>query len=232
VTTPPGNDPYGQYQPPSGDPYGQQPPPPNPYGAPSYPGGPGYGAPGGQPPKTDGMSVAALVSGLLCCAPVSLVLGFIGLGRTKGGQRKGRGMAIAGIVLGLLGLVAWVGIAIAGVAGVSFLDSIVTPGNAEVGQCVNIDEDDDEVFLREKDCNEEHDGEIVGVKEITEDNLDEAEGAMVSYCQEVIADDDLAKLAEHLDDIEAVTEDPTNVEVGDHIVCYVHSDEKLTEPIL
>ncbi|WP_188111411.1 DUF4190 domain-containing protein [Nocardioides antri] len=221
MSTPYGNDPYGQQQ------------PQNPYGGGG--GGSSFNAPGSggfEQPKTDGVSIAALVTGLICCAPVSLILGFVGLGRTKGGQRKGRGMAITGIILGLLGLLVWVGVGIAGVAGVNFLDSIVTPENAEVGQCVNVDEEGDEVFLREAECSEEHDAEIVAVAEVTDENIEQVESLMVGYCAEAISEDDRAKLTDYLGDLQAVTEDPNDVSVGDHLVCYVEPDDKLDEPIL
>jgi len=81
-------------------PYGQQPA----YGAPQQP----YGQPGAYGPSTDGISIAALVTGLLGMAIVPLILGFIGLGRTKKNGTKGRGFAIAGIVLGALEIIGWI----------------------------------------------------------------------------------------------------------------------------
>ena len=88
------SNPYGN------DPYGQQ--PQNPYGAPGA-GAPQFGGPGdGQPPKTDAVSIVALVLSF-CCSPVSLVLGIVGIVRTKGGQRKGRWAAIVALVLSILG---------------------------------------------------------------------------------------------------------------------------------
>ena len=47
------------------------------------------------------LTVSGVLTGLICCAPVSVILGIVGIKRTKGGQRKGRGLAIAGLVLGL-----------------------------------------------------------------------------------------------------------------------------------
>ncbi len=211
------SNPYGN------DPYGQQ--PPNPYGA-----APGSGF--NEPAKTDGVSIASLVLSLICCAPVGLILGFVGLKRTKGGQRKGRGLAVTGIVLGLLGLLVWVGLGIAAVAGVAWFESIVEPGDAEVGQCVNIDDEGDTVFMREAECNEEHDAEIVGVAEVTDENLEQVESQMAGYCAEVISQEDLAKLADYLQDVKAVTQDPNDVEVGDDLVCYVQPGDKLDAPIL
>lgn len=216
------------------NPYGNNPggqPPQNPYGAPSY--SAFGGGPGQAPPKTDGVSVGALVTSLLCCAPVGLILGFVGLKRTKGGQRKGRGMAITGIVLGLLGLLVWVGLGIAAVAGVAWFDSILLPDEAEVGQCIDITEEDNEVILYEKECSEEHDGEIVAVAEVDADNKEAISEGMADYCAEVIDPADLEKLfaVEGLE-FSAVIEDPNSVDEGDHLVCYVESSDKLDEPIL
>jgi uncharacterized protein DUF4190 len=65
--------------------------------------------------QTSGLAVAALVTGLFfwCCAIpgiVAIVLGHLALEQIddSGGVKRGRGMAVAGIVLG------WVGIAITG----------------------------------------------------------------------------------------------------------------------
>jgi hypothetical protein len=217
------SNPYGN------DPYGQQPPPP-----PSSP----YGPPGGssgfnEQPKTDGVSIAAFVLSLLCCSPVALVLGIVGIVRTKGGQRKGRWAAITGLILSIIGLIA--GAVVIAIGGV-FLASVVEPGEAEVGQCVNIDEDGNEVLMREAECDEEHDAEIVGVVEVTDENLEQIEAEMVGYCfTTVISEEDLAKIQEvtnPLEDIKAITQDPNDVEVDDDLVCYVEPGDKLDEPIL
>jgi len=69
-----------------------------------------YYAPGWdqQPrPGTDGVSVAALVTGLLALGPVAFVLGLVGLYRTTKRGTRGRGFAVAGIVLGVLATIGW-----------------------------------------------------------------------------------------------------------------------------
>jgi hypothetical protein len=109
----PGNPPpYGSYPPPPpppygygygpgpesgpyGQPYGMQ----NPYGAMPY----GYGYPTTRP--TNGMAIAALVCGIcgfLCYVPgiVGIILGIIALNDINRTGRRGKGMAIAGIVCG------------------------------------------------------------------------------------------------------------------------------------
>lgn len=105
------------------------PPPPMPPGPPtgSGPGGfqppPGYGSPpgyqpygfqpAGQQPTTSGMAIASLVcslAGILICgipAVLGVIFGFIGLSQTKDGARNGRGMAIAGLVVGIVVVLLW-----------------------------------------------------------------------------------------------------------------------------
>ena len=92
---------YGQ------QPYGQPPP--------GYP--PGPGAPGGYgvPQKTSPLAIVSLVLGIvgICCSQVfvlgigAIVTGFIGRNQINqsGGQLKGGGMALAGMILGALGVV-------------------------------------------------------------------------------------------------------------------------------
>ncbi|MFC5729625.1 MULTISPECIES: DUF4190 domain-containing protein [Nocardioides] len=161
------SDPYGN---PYGQPYGQ----PNPYGA---GGGGAYGAPPGggfpnQQPKTDGVSVASFVLSLLCCTGLlGLILGFVGLSRTKGGKRKGRGFAIAGIVLGLLGTIALVATIIAVATGglKGLLPTAVN--DLKDGECITADglaEDDGGVTnIKVVDCDQEHDGQVIGTKKLT-----------------------------------------------------------------
>ena len=81
--------------------------------------------PGQQPTTTttDGLSIAALVTGLLGLGVVPIILGIMGLRRIRNDGTGGRGLAIAGIVLGGLEVVAAVTlIAI-------LLVVIVTPGS-------------------------------------------------------------------------------------------------------
>jgi Domain of unknown function (DUF4190)/Septum formation len=86
-------------------PYG--PPPSGPPGWPPY----GYSqqpSPGGYVVSTrkptDGVSVASLIAGLLVLWPVALVLSVIGFRRTRPDSRqRGRGFAVAGLVLSILG---------------------------------------------------------------------------------------------------------------------------------
>jgi Domain of unknown function (DUF4190) len=99
---------YGQPQ------YGQ------PQGYPQYPyGQQNYG--GYPPPKAgnNGMAIAAMICGIcgfLCLIPgvVGIILGAVSLSQIKRSQQGGRGMAITGIVVGSLWIVAFVLLVILG----------------------------------------------------------------------------------------------------------------------
>lgn len=142
---PPGGEPPPGNQPPSNQPppnQGGYPPPGGYQGQPQgggYQGGYQQGPPPGyqgggyqeQPKKGAGLAIAALICGILALLTgwtilfgipfilLGLILGFIASGRAKRGQASGRGMALTGIVLSLLGLVSAV---IVGVFIGSFFD--------------------------------------------------------------------------------------------------------------
>src|SRR5205085_8436409 len=73
--------------------------------------------PGGayaMPPqrKTSGAANAALIFGILGCVPlitglIAIVCGFIGIRTTRDPRYSGRGMAVAGLILGLLSVLIW-----------------------------------------------------------------------------------------------------------------------------
>jgi hypothetical protein len=114
---PPG--PSQQGFPPSGPPpaYQQPAPPFSPTGPP--PGYTAYGSPGAfGPPKTSGKAIASLVCGIVGLLCFGIILGPVALGLglsakkdigASNGSVTGGGMATAGIVLGVLSIVAWVG---------------------------------------------------------------------------------------------------------------------------
>lgn len=99
MTNPP---PYGEY-PPTPPTYGEYPAAPPGYdpsqgGYPGYPGYPTY--PGyAQPRGTNAMAIASLVSAFLI-APLGIVFGHISLSQLKRSGEEGRGLAIAGLVIG------------------------------------------------------------------------------------------------------------------------------------
>ena len=100
------------------------PPPPGGYGYPPPPGGYSYPPPSGYPPPgypqgtgTNGLAIASLVCSLfgwLCIVgPIlGVIFGFVALGQIKRTHEGGRGLAIAGIIVGAFVLVLLVGLGI------------------------------------------------------------------------------------------------------------------------
>lgn len=87
--------------------------PPQP-GAPQAAPAPQWGQTGAAPdpaprPGANGLAIAALVCGILWgfgfLSIVALVLGIVAIGQTRSRGQQGRGMAIAGVVLGGIGIV-------------------------------------------------------------------------------------------------------------------------------
>lgn len=129
-TSPQGQPPYGQppegqqppYQQPGAGGAPQQRGAPAPYGTPPAYGQPGpynanpYGAPGpygyqgyGPPPRpTNGMAIASMVLGILWIwwigSILALIFGYVARSQIRQRNESGGGMAIAGIVLGWIGV--------------------------------------------------------------------------------------------------------------------------------
>ena len=92
--------------------YSEPPPPPPQYGAPVPPAG-------GMPPTNSGKAVASLVlgivglicSGCLVLSILAIVFGVLAKNeiRDSGGAKKGAGMAQAGFILGIVGIVLAIG---------------------------------------------------------------------------------------------------------------------------
>jgi peptidyl-prolyl cis-trans isomerase B (cyclophilin B) len=118
VTTPPPSGEYGT-PPPSGEygtppGYGAYPPPPPPYGG--YP--VGYGYP--QPQPTNSMAIASLVCAFLL-APLGILFGHISLSQIRKTGEEGRGLAIAGLVIGYVITVLSIVIVVLGVLFVVYI---------------------------------------------------------------------------------------------------------------
>lgn len=93
-----------------------------------------YGRYGYAPPKTNAMSVAALISGVLIfvCGvtwPLALVFGYMGRRQVdeSQGRETGRGLAVAGIILG------WIGAVLTVLAIIAVVAVIAAGANANFG---------------------------------------------------------------------------------------------------
>lgn len=87
--------------------------PPGPGGPlPPAPGYPPAGYPPPQPPRGNGPAVASLVLGILGCVPLvtgllAILFGIIGMRRARHPYTGGKGLAIAGLILGIVSAVFW-----------------------------------------------------------------------------------------------------------------------------
>ncbi|NAZ82616.1 DUF4190 domain-containing protein, partial [Kineococcus sp. R8] len=145
----------------------------------SPPAGDPWAPPGPRP--TDGFAIASLVTGIVGLGVVPLALGVVALQRTARSGAAGRGMAVAGIVLGavgiLAGLVLVAAFAVGAVTGLTALArEASSPGTSSAGSAaVGIDDlvagdcfdypgpDDPEDAVLGVDCGDEHDAEVVDV---------------------------------------------------------------------
>jgi hypothetical protein len=136
-----------------------EPPPPPQYGAypGSYPPPPPQPYSGFTPPPTgprNGLGVAALVVAIIALLSVvggvvlgvvAIILGFLGLGRARRGEATNGGIAVAGIVLGLISIIeAVVVIALAvwgfnEAGGTDYIDCVSKAGNdgQAIQQCAD-----------------------------------------------------------------------------------------------
>ncbi|MER7912821.1 DUF4190 domain-containing protein [Streptomyces sp. NPDC096068] len=155
--------------------------PGTPYAAGPYgpPGGPGPG-PYGRPARpTNGLAVASLVSGLLCCVPpLGLVLGLVALPQIRKKDQAGRPLAITGMVFSALScLLLVLGLVTGGFAsawngfkeGVDEASRSKSPFSLRTGQCFTdrgkLEEYTTEVTV--VDCARPHDGEVTGGFKVT-----------------------------------------------------------------
>ena len=55
------------------------------------------------PQKTNGLAIAGFVTSLACCSPVGIILSAIGLNQiNKDPNQKGKGLATAGLIIGIV----------------------------------------------------------------------------------------------------------------------------------
>jgi hypothetical protein len=118
-------------------------------------------SPAGRP-RTNGFAIAGFVLGLVGAIVLAPVFSILGLRRIKRTGERGKGMAIAGLVLSAC----WVLVIAGGVVLASFLDNQGEPGdttavsNVRVGQCFDADLSKNTLFVVTiADCSKPHSGE-------------------------------------------------------------------------
>ncbi|MFG2644518.1 DUF4190 domain-containing protein [Streptomyces sp. NPDC048370] len=169
------------------------PPAPGPYTSGTYgpygPYGPGAAGPGagpgpgpyGMPQQgtTNGMAIASLVSGIVCCLPpLGLIFGLIALPQIRKRNQTGKGLAVTGIVLSSLSCLLIVVGLVSGAFGDVWrgfqkgMDEAARSDSAfslRTGQCYNVDgeleAETSEVEV--VDCAKPHEGEVTGGFKLT-----------------------------------------------------------------
>ncbi|MEW9532518.1 DUF4190 domain-containing protein [Microbispora sp. NPDC049125] len=174
-------DPYGQPQPPY-PPNSPHPPngpyqPNSPYPA-NYPYSPDpqyaqyapYGQAPPQPPRTNGLAIASLIFGIIGGIPLSVIFGIVALVQIRRRGDRGRGLAVAGLVLSSL----WI-LFVAAVVVIAILTSpqrdatgTITDGGSmlstqiRAGDCVNGIADGVVVTaVKGVPCAQPHDAEVI-----------------------------------------------------------------------
>jgi len=148
-----------------GQPQGPYYPPPGPYPPGPYPPGPYPPQPTGA---TNWWAIISLIFGILGGVPVSVICGVVGLRRARAGQ-GGRGMAIAGLVLSAV----WVVALLAGVV-FYFIVGRGTVGANEVkaGDCLkDLPASGLVLTVDTAPCDEPHKGEIFKVITMPDGNF-------------------------------------------------------------
>ncbi|MFD7322447.1 DUF4190 domain-containing protein [Streptomyces sp. NPDC059875] len=176
------SNPMGTPQAPAaGSPYAS----PGPYGPGPY--GPGpftpYGphGPGAAqvPPGTNGMAVASLVTGIVCCLPpLGLIFGLVALPQIRKKNQTGKGFAITGIVMSSIStLLVAVALITGGLGemwggfkeGMDEAARSKSPLSLREGECFEVD-GKLEAYTTDVDivdCEKLHDGEVVGGFKVT-----------------------------------------------------------------
>jgi hypothetical protein len=163
---------------------------------------------------------------------VGLILGIIGLGRTRNGVRRGRWAAVSAISVGAAGTLAFVGV-------VGFFTwfgtSTVRLESADVGQCVTVDEfsSSHDATLFKKDCDEPHEAEIVVTDDFDGDLLASYDdNSEADFCDALLPDDYAAPYATGDYDLGLVFE-ASEPEAGDAFLCYLERGDggDLEQPI-
>lgn len=196
------------------------------YGQPAYPGGPG--APYGQPPfppqpeaqPSKALAIIALVLSFLGCLVVtlfiSIVLSIITLVRGKDGRNHGKGLAIAALVIsGVWIVLLVVGGIVAVVYGGTSVDDL------KAGQCITakgLTSEDGVSRIKVIDCDKSHDAEVVGVIDLTDDDVDGyGTDKALELCGGVVDPTLQADPTLYLVSLTAVQ----HPETGDHLACVV-----------
>ena len=151
------------------------------------------------PRAAPGLATAAMVCGIaglplffvLVPSIVAVVLGAVALAKAKAapGPRSGLGRAWAGLILGVIGVLLFIGVIVVG-ALLGWYDDDVAADELEVGQCVELDADATQVTtLPLVDCDDPHQGEVFHVATLEGGDEFPGEETVAARGQEVCVGD-------------------------------------------
>lgn len=254
---PPPQPPVPSLPPTQPQPYMPPPPPPSTpgFGGP-IPAAPGFGAGGPQypyvtgpvgPARRSGKALAGFILGLASVVlfftvvvPVlAIIFGLLGAKQIKqaAGGLTGKGLARAGWILGILGLIG--GIALWVVAALNVAGT--TPASSlEVGQCVDLPKGDDTEVARldTPNCDEPHDAEVFFVGDLGNGDdpypgIDEIDRVMAEECMPEFLAYVGTTYGEGELDVFRLYPTEANWEADQGYVClaFLRSEDKLTESI-
>ncbi|WP_404393491.1 DUF4190 domain-containing protein [Humibacillus xanthopallidus] len=172
----------------------------------------------GQLPGTNGLAIAALCCGLAAVVPVvgvvAIVLGVVALHQLRqvrqapqvhGSGQRGRGMAIAGIVLGTIGTLVWAGLlalgiisAVSGTSQGTSSSATAAPGGSagkpeifvddlEAGDCFSGGRTDQIDLVNPVPCTSAHESQVVTIFELPEGDYP-GEDEVIAAAEEGCAD--------------------------------------------
>ena len=153
-------------------------PPPRPAGPPPPPPPSPWVLPPGtnQRRPSPGLATAALVCGIaglmlfffLAPSIVALVLGLVAWQRARAapGPGDGRGRALAGWILGLIGVLGFVAVLIGAIVAGDLDGDSVGVDDLHIGQCIDVPDGERIDSVTERDCDEPHDAEIYEVRRL------------------------------------------------------------------
>ncbi|MFE0464018.1 DUF4190 domain-containing protein [Kitasatospora sp. NPDC058965] len=174
------------------------PAPAAPHGAPQPWYVPGAGQPSGWDPAgprpaypgTNKLAVTSLVTGLTCClAPAALGFGIAALVQLGKRRQRGKGLAVTGVVLGVLGLLAMIGSATALIANsrISLTGKSRSVSQLKVGDCFTQSPLGGQVVV--VGCRNLHNAEVSAVVKLTDPEFPGAAAARTearTLCNEAV----------------------------------------------
>ncbi|OWL98686.1 hypothetical protein B7435_24300 [Mycolicibacterium peregrinum] len=180
-----------------------------------------------SPPAT-AWAVAALIFGIIGAAVIGIVCGLIALSRTRTGQFRGRGLAIAGLIVSGLWIAIWI---ITVVAIVTLPDNTEDRFTPAVGSCFAAEPDGSFYGSDVIPCHQPHKVEVFAVIAPPGDQYPgDAADRILDRCNSEFARYAAEDAAEV--DIEALHPTAQTWDEGDHTVkCLAVSDDPITTSV-